>query len=163
MNTNQSTRWDDAIFDAMQLAGRMVVGLTQHRTIDASVIQHVLAAQVELTKAWAIVDANINGDYQQYLASDQWRRIRNLVLERDGFKCRRCGDGGRAADIISHLDVHHITYDRRGEEHLDDLVLLCRRCHQWVHESGMFAAGRYQETEEERTTWLQENPDFAPV
>ena len=30
--------------------------------------------------------------------------------------------------------MHHLTYERVGEEHLDDLVLLCVPCHSAVHE-----------------------------
>lgn len=31
------------------------------------------------------------------------------------------------------FDVHHKTYDRIGDELLDDLVLLCKSCHKAQH------------------------------
>jgi 5-methylcytosine-specific restriction endonuclease McrA len=66
--------------------------------------------------------------YERYLATAHWRRVRRLVLARDGHRCRQCG--------CSHgLNVHHRTYAHMGheEEHLGDLVTLCRRHHNQQH------------------------------
>lgn len=63
-----------------------------------------------------------------YMKSDRWRKKRVKVLDRDGHKCVQCkrGDGP--------LQVHHLTYERYGNERLDDLVTLCERCHSTEHE-----------------------------
>jgi 5-methylcytosine-specific restriction endonuclease McrA len=31
------------------------------------------------------------------------------------------------------VEVHHLTYERLGEERLTDLVALCRSCHEREH------------------------------
>ena len=65
-------------------------------------------------------------DHQEYINSPKWKAKRQMVLERDNFRCRKCGTG-------KNLDVHHITYEHIGNEPIDDLVTLCRECHESVH------------------------------
>ena len=33
----------------------------------------------------------------------------------------------------ANLQVHHLNYERVGNERDDDLILLCHRCHEGVH------------------------------
>ncbi|MGH3998063.1 MAG: HNH endonuclease [Pseudonocardiaceae bacterium] len=55
-----------------------------------------------------------------------YRLLRDLVMGRDGWACRRCGE--------SASDCHHVlTRARGGKDEADNLVALCRRCHSWVH------------------------------
>ena len=61
-----------------------------------------------------------------YLNSPQWKALRKLVIARDKC-CQLTGD-------VTNLEVHHTTYDNLGNEYLDDLVLLSRRAHQFVHD-----------------------------
>jgi len=65
--------------------------------------------------------------HRYYLGSRQWCDIAARVRSRDGFHCRQCNKFDR------HLDVHHKTYERWGEESLDDLIAVCRKCHDWIH------------------------------
>ena len=60
--------------------------------------------------------------YQRYIRSKEWRARAEARLERDGHVCQVCG--GKATD------VHHLTYERFGHEKEDDLVSLCRKCHE---------------------------------
>jgi hypothetical protein len=39
----------------------------------------------------------------------------------------------RGCGSRENLDVHHLTYKRRGNERPADLVALCRRCHKERH------------------------------
>jgi 5-methylcytosine-specific restriction endonuclease McrA len=48
------------------------------------------------------------------------------VLLRARNKCELCGKR-------VPLDVHHRTYDRYGDELVDDLIALCRECHARHH------------------------------
>lgn len=61
-----------------------------------------------------------------YLLSPQWKALRKLVIARDKC-CQLTGD-------VTDIEVHHINYDNLGNEYLDDLVLLSRRAHQFVHD-----------------------------
>ena len=53
-----------------------------------------------------------------------WRRVRELVLDRDGHLCQKCG----RADSLS---VHHVIPAERVADPLEpsNLVTLCRPCH----------------------------------
>lgn len=59
-----------------------------------------------------------------------WRKICRLAFDRDGGKCAVCK--GRSGD--TRLEVHHVTYDRLGEELLTDVLLMCQRCHATEHQ-----------------------------
>ena len=63
--------------------------------------------------------------YDEYLRSDVWQYKRECALSRAGRKCERCG-----AKYGVALEVHHLTYERFGNERMDDLEVLCKRCHE---------------------------------
>ena len=54
----------------------------------------------------------------------RWERLRRVALDRDGWRCRKCGKAGR-------LEVDHITPWHRGGDYWDmaNLQALCRPCH----------------------------------
>ena len=64
----------------------------------------------------------MNERYQEYLQSDWWAKNREMALEAADHKCYVCG---RPFD----LQVHHLTYEHIGFEHLYDLVVLCKTHH----------------------------------
>jgi 5-methylcytosine-specific restriction endonuclease McrA len=64
--------------------------------------------------------------YPEYLASPAWQRTRRQALLRADFTCARC----RAT---TRLQVHHVTYQRLGDEWPDDLEVLCAACHHAAH------------------------------
>jgi len=68
------------------------------------------------------------GNYRQYLRSDQWNNVRLTTIQRDHFKCTRCGSSRK-------LQVHHKTYVNVffESDHLDDLETLCKYCHELVN------------------------------
>jgi hypothetical protein len=63
--------------------------------------------------------------YYAYLVSPQWSRKRQLVLDRCGGICERCG----WADAT---EIHHITYKRVFNELLPDLLGVCSGCHDFL-------------------------------
>lgn len=67
--------------------------------------------------------------YDEYLQTDHWKDVRTQALRRAGYRCQVCNDGGQ-------LDVHHRTYERRGEEAPGDVTVLCRSCHSVFHDGG---------------------------
>lgn len=62
-----------------------------------------------------------NPEYERYIHSADWRKTAEERMKIDHHTCCVCG--GRATD------VHHLTYDHLGSEPMDDLVSLCRECH----------------------------------
>lgn len=64
--------------------------------------------------------------YQEYLKTEHWQDIRKSALKRSRYRCQLCNSGGM-------LDVHHRTYERRGEELSSDVIVLCRACHSKFH------------------------------
>jgi 5-methylcytosine-specific restriction endonuclease McrA len=65
-------------------------------------------------------------EYRRYLRSPEWQQRRQAIVERSRGFCEDCGSR-------ENLDVHHITYKRRGAERAEDLVALCRHCHKERH------------------------------
>lgn len=70
--------------------------------------------------------------YETYLKSRGWQKKKNRALKRDGHRCRVCNSK-------SKLQVHHRTYERLYEEHLDDLTVLCEKCHTLFHQHRVIA------------------------
>lgn len=70
-------------------------------------------------------------DYSEKLKHPNWQRKRLEILNRDGFKCRACGDTEET------LHVHHLFYVK-GRDPWDypnaSLVTLCHVCHDVEHE-----------------------------
>lgn len=65
--------------------------------------------------------------YREYLQTAHWRRIRRDALDRAHDRCQLC-------NAARNLEVHHRTYERRGSERSDDLIVLCARCHAMFHQ-----------------------------
>lgn len=67
-------------------------------------------------------------EYNLFLQSDYWKQVREWVLQRDNNTCKSCG-------ATKYLQVHHLTYEHHGREHeyLEDLVTVCRGCHERIH------------------------------
>ena len=73
-------------------------------------------------------------EYRIFLKSSYWKRVRKKVLQRDNYTCTRCG-------YKNNLQVHHLSYEHHNYEHmhLDDLVTLCRKCHELLHKIESYA------------------------
>jgi hypothetical protein len=65
--------------------------------------------------------------YHTYLRSEAWSAKRQAAIRRAGGRCQLCNRSGP-------LEVHHRTYERLGHERDDDLIVLCRSCHQAFHD-----------------------------
>ncbi|MEM2988203.1 MAG: HNH endonuclease, partial [Candidatus Bathyarchaeia archaeon] len=82
---------------------------------------------------------------EEFRKTEEWEKIRNAVLERDGWKCWLCGDTGI-------LNVHHIkNWKDYPDLRLDpsNLVTLCIACHKLMHKGKDFwkAMGLKENTE----------------
>lgn len=63
--------------------------------------------------------------YDDYLQSEAWQDKRAQCIAHHGDKCIKCGD--------FPVDIHHLTYERLGDELMEDIIPLCRECHAGAH------------------------------
>lgn len=65
--------------------------------------------------------------YSEYLDSPHWKRLRSHF----------CGPMSRcyACDTPSRLQIHHTCYDHLGKEQINDFIVVCRDCHERIHEA----------------------------
>ena len=64
--------------------------------------------------------------YSEYLLTPEWQTKREQALERARHRCQLCNSA-------EHLNVHHRTYERLGNEDIEDLTVLCKACHEHFH------------------------------
>lgn len=63
-----------------------------------------------------------------YLKSDDWKVLRASKISHVNGRCNLCGLKSASND------VHHVKYRRLYDVKLTDLRVLCRPCHDWVHD-----------------------------
>ena len=80
----------------------------------------------EYLEAFQALQPTLKKEYEAYLSSDRWRKLRLEVLERSKCKCELCEEAPAT-------EVHHFTYIRLGHELLSDLTAVCHRCHDLLH------------------------------
>lgn len=59
---------------------------------------------------------------------ENWDSLRQVVLERDGYRCRKCGSNSRPLQVD-----HIVSLSHGGTNRLDNLQTLCLRCHSLKH------------------------------
>jgi hypothetical protein len=64
--------------------------------------------------------------YQAYLCSREWAVMKRSVHDRAGGYCERC-------ELFEIDAVHHLTYERKYNEDLEDLAGWCKHCHAFTH------------------------------
>jgi hypothetical protein len=63
----------------------------------------------------------------RYREQPEWQVRRVQALVRAGNRCQTCGSRDKT------LDAHHNSYQNYGDERPQDLVVLCRSCHDLFH------------------------------
>lgn len=66
-------------------------------------------------------------DYNKYIKSKKWYKKRNWYFKNNDNICKSCGSN-------ENIHLHHINYDRLGNEKMKDLMPLCIECHTKLHE-----------------------------
>jgi 5-methylcytosine-specific restriction endonuclease McrA len=62
------------------------------------------------------------------LNQDDYEKLRQEVLQRDGWKCQSCGS-------MSNLEVHHRQFrSQAGDDLGQNLITLCVACHLNIHD-----------------------------
>ena len=60
---------------------------------------------------------------------DDYERLRQEILRRDGWRCQACGG-------LRNLEVHHNQFrSHAGDDSEENLIILCSGCHQNLHDS----------------------------
>jgi hypothetical protein len=71
--------------------------------------------------------SKIDPEYRRYLQSAHWKEIKTKALTAAGGRCQKCGKKHHK------LNVHHVHYLTLGKERLEDLLVLCPKCHAKEH------------------------------
>jgi len=90
--------------------------------------KHLLKKEKPERPQFIAVKHNI--PYAEQYNHPNWQRMRLFVLNRDGFRCRKCGNHHRL------LHVHHKKYERNKfiwEIDPNNLITLCEVCHSIKH------------------------------
>ncbi|MEX0739809.1 MAG: hypothetical protein WD071_10760 [Pseudohongiella sp.] len=92
-------------------------------------------------------------EYEQYLRSTLWKKIREWVLERDGATCTVC-QSKHYNPNKDGMEIHHRDYsiDTLEGRHDAMLVTLCPRCH---HKVEHYANGVRRTSIQEKDVELQ--------
>lgn len=69
--------------------------------------------------------------YQAYLCSREWSEKKEAVRKRSNGVCERC----RVNEMNA---VHHLTYERKYAERLEDLQAICNQCHDFTHAKSQY-------------------------
>ena len=72
----------------------------------------------------------------------EYAKNRMMAIERDGGTCRRCWDVRKVLIWREPVECHHIRPRSLGVDHsTENLVLLCKSCHDAVHAKRLFISG----------------------
>lgn len=86
----------------------------------------LLAKYEEPARAEEPITSLSDMPYNQYLQTPEWRARTKEKKKSVENRCQLCNSP-------NNLHTHHRTYDRRGEERDDDLIVLCAECHELFH------------------------------
>ena len=98
-------------------------------------------------------------EYEEYLRSDHWRDLREKSFAIYGRKCLLCDE--------TQVDGHHLVYRHLTDVEPHEIIPLCRRHHDMVHEhedSGKWGPKyRHKSPKEKHKTIIKTfNPPPAP-
>ncbi len=63
-------------------------------------------------------------NYEKYLKSDEWKKLRIRALKRAEYKCEFCG---ALATMIHHIE--YLKKDNSEIENINHLIACCKKCH----------------------------------
>lgn len=78
-------------------------------------------------KLWGFGKDLENMPYGEFLKTYYWKNFSHKAREQAFYMCQDCNKTNTA------LHVHHLTYERRGREWYEDVVVLCGDCHMARH------------------------------
>lgn len=77
-------------------------------------------------------------EYTNFVGSEDWKAIRNMILQDRGSFCEKC-KGWFEPNLVQ---VHHKSYSKQfGSEDDQDLMVVCKCCHKELHQDLEFFDG----------------------
>jgi len=77
-------------------------------------------------------------------------KIREMILNRDGGKCQKCGSNER-------LEIHHkIPVCQRGSDEVENLITMCFQCHRHMHRGLYSKNTRIVNVDYSTARWIEE-------
>lgn len=118
--------WDD--LDSIPLGSINPFGMLLHNdrhTLKMEAGRRIFSSRARVAKEF----------WENYYWSEHWRQIRALVLMRDKYLCQSCFSE-RATQ------VHHVSYKDLWSEKMEDLMSICKTCHDRFHSDIVFRNSR---------------------
>lgn len=77
----------------------------------------------------------ISSERQSVYSSKEWVEAVKQVWKRDNATCQNCGKHHNEEGNRGNFHIHHIISfkNKSTRTDIDNLVLLCKSCHLWVH------------------------------
>jgi hypothetical protein len=119
----------DVVFSELMAAATIGQGGYARRIV-AGLIRHAVErnASGDIRRSVGIERAVLGAmPYSRYLNTPHWRDFSAQAKRDARGRCRLCNADGE-------LHVHHRTYERRGFENKDDVIVLCADCHGKFHD-----------------------------
>jgi HNH endonuclease/NUMOD3 motif len=93
-------------------------------------VHHLYGKRGEETPTWK---GGITPERNAFYDSDEWKEAVKAIWKRDNATCQKCQL--RFKHKETKFNIHHIVSFAKKELRAEptNLVLLCNRCHRWVH------------------------------
>jgi hypothetical protein len=72
-----------------------------------------------------------HNENDEYYFSEKWKRKRVYILNRDNYLCQMCLTN-------QAVHVHHLSYQHFSNELTSELISVCKRCHEIIHDKEPF-------------------------
>jgi len=120
-----------------KLGGQYGISQKQKKYTPEELKQKILNAETQEQRDHPHYVLNIAkwGSYKNFLKSKIWHEIRYQKLKSVLFRCEYCQS--RKA-----VQVHHIQYGLWGKELPEQLLAICRPCHEFIHGLHNKSSGR---------------------
>lgn len=153
MQSRRKIRGGDKYFGQVKVTNT-VVGFKKLRMFSQEVLGYEeldLPPMILDTEAWwiALAPETVASIREQGLWRNDprdygkaWTRLKDLIRERDRFRCGHCGldESGKAFDV-HHIRPLRMFPDAIAANHPDNLITLCPRCHRLAEASVRVQSG----------------------
>lgn len=134
----QFKKGHESAFKGLKHTDKVKEQLKQLRIKDGHVpylkngVHHLKGKKGDETPNWR---GGCSPERQSFYSSIEWVNSVKYVWKRDNAICQRCGKYHNTEESRGKFHIHHIEsfMNREKRADIDNLVLLCRTCHLWIH------------------------------